>query len=324
MYTDEDLYLAVKQGIFEKNAVDRFRESIARESASSIVDEENFRLLSGFNDIFVSIAAFLLLWSLGWWCREVLGSTASFLTVAMLSWLLSLHFVKRKRLALPAIIFLFSFLIGIIGCVTDMLEPYGGYLALYGAFGTGALGAWIHWMVFRVPVTIAAGVASLVVPVLILAEDRGLLIPVMLLCGLLAFGMAMFWDSRDTERKTRKSDIAFWLHLLAAPLIVHPVFMALDILDGRNDIPGIIVIVYILLGVVSIVIDRRALMVSSLVYVIYALQQLFLSYGMVSSSAAISGIIIGSSLLLLSVFWQQSRMCLLRLTSASCRKYLPD
>src|SRR5438874_3733945 len=32
---------------------------------------------------------------------------------------------------------------------------------------------------------------------------------------------AMAFDASDRERATRRADCAFWLHLLAAPLIVH-------------------------------------------------------------------------------------------------------
>ncbi|WP_218014735.1 hypothetical protein [Candidatus Regiella insecticola] len=49
--------------------------------------------------------------------------------------------------------------------------------------------------------------------------------PYVVFCtGLLAFAGAMYWDISDLRRQTRHSDIAFWLHLLAAPLLVHPVF----------------------------------------------------------------------------------------------------
>src|SRR2546430_3225670 len=42
------------------------------------------------------------------------------------------------------------------------------------------------------------------------------------------FLFAMWWDGSDRARLTRRSDVAFWLHLLAAPMIVHPVFTLLD------------------------------------------------------------------------------------------------
>ncbi len=40
-------------------------------------------------------------------------------------------------------------------------------------------------------------------------------------CGLAVFAAAMAFDISDRERVTRRADCAFWLHLLAAPLIVH-------------------------------------------------------------------------------------------------------
>ncbi len=66
MYTDEDLYQAVKSGIFKKSAVEEFRELISNQANTKSADEENFRLISGFNDIFVSVSAFILMISAGW------------------------------------------------------------------------------------------------------------------------------------------------------------------------------------------------------------------------------------------------------------------
>ena len=55
MYTDEDLYAAVKDGVLDETAVERFRSFVSGRAHTRLVDEENFRLISGFNDIFVSI-----------------------------------------------------------------------------------------------------------------------------------------------------------------------------------------------------------------------------------------------------------------------------
>ena len=54
-------------------------------------------------------------------------------------------------------------------------------------------------------------------------------------------------------------------------------------------------------------IDRRALLVSSLVYVLWAMYALFQSTGAVELSAALTGLVIGSALLTLSAFWQPMR-----------------
>ena len=57
------------------------------------------------------------------------------------------------------------------------------------------------------------------------APARGdLMLVFLLVFGIGVFLFAMWWDASDPKRETRRADVAFWLHLLAAPMIVHPVF----------------------------------------------------------------------------------------------------
>ena len=135
----------------------------------------------------------------------------------------------------------------------------------------------------------------------------------------------MRWDSADLERITYQSDVAFWLHLASAPLLVHPLFSALGVTEGNNDITSSIAIIflYILIILVSLIINRRAFMVSSLIYVMVALTQLFNQYGMVDNGLAYVGIIIGCSLLLLSGFWHGARKILVIRLPKSIQQKIP-
>lgn len=330
MYTNEDLNAAVKAGILDEAAVEQFRAFVADTADTQSADEENFRLISGFNDIFVSISAFLLLISAGWVAAQVTPALG-FLVAAIIAWLLSIFFVLRRRLALPAILLLMAFVTSACLCVTFMLRGMGldSDLAIMAGSGVGALAAWAHWKAFHVPVTIAAGVSSLVAFIVTLVAQtevgRGVLDVLICASGIATFLLAMRWDSRDTARVTRQSDVAFWLHLLAAPMIVHPIFSGLGIFEGASGIATMlaVIVMYVLLALVSIAVDRRALMVSSLVYVLVAFRELFVSYGMVSSSLAISGIVIGTVLLLLSAFWHGSRRRLLRVLPPHFTRHLP-
>jgi hypothetical protein len=132
--------------------------------------------------------------------------------------------------------------------------------------------------------------------------------------GLAVFFLALWWDSADTARLTRKADVAFWLHLLAAPLIVHPVFSVLGVLKGETGVlqAAIVVLFYLGLGVVSLLLDRRALLVSALLYVIWTLNALLERFGVVNQNAALTALVIGSALLLLSAFWHRARARLIR------------
>src|ERR671920_137698 len=65
MYNDSELDEAVAAGVISADAAGALRAHIDRQRSSPAVDEEQFRLITGFNDIFVSIAAAILLFAVG-------------------------------------------------------------------------------------------------------------------------------------------------------------------------------------------------------------------------------------------------------------------
>jgi MFS family permease len=329
MYTDEDLTLAVKQDIFNQSDVTQFRHFINETRNSQAVDEENFRLINGFNDIFVVIASALLLASLAWLGYAVappLGGIA----LAAGSWVLAEYFVNKRRMALPAIALLLSFLIGLFA-IPILFRPEVKEFAFIASGLLTTIGAIAHWVRFRVPITVAAGAATLtagiVATVTYMFPATLLYINHFILTfGLIIFGLAMYWDSKDTLRQTRSSDVAFWLHLISAPMIVHPIFHSLGVLEGSGDlfISLVVLGLYVLLAVISIAVDRRAIMVSALTYVVYTFSALMEDFGMVSSNFAITGLCIGTSLLLLSAYWHSCRRVVLKLVPHNVQLKLPE
>jgi hypothetical protein len=139
------------------------------------------------------------------------------------------------------------------------------------------------------------------------------------------FLFAMWWDGSDRARITRRSDVAFWLHLLAAPMIVHPVFTLLGLNDGNATIAEgfIVILLYVVLGLTALAIDRRALLVSALAYVLYALNEMFRQFGAVELNVALTALVIGSALLMLSAFWHQARAVVVKPLPESLRERLP-
>jgi hypothetical protein len=352
MYSDTDLERAVAAGAISAEAAGALRRYLADQGATPIVDEEQFRLLSGFNDIFVAIASVLLLVALAWIGHDIgprLGgdgpSFSSGLFVAAAAWGLAEFFTRQRRMALPSILLLLAFTGGVFATALTGLALMIGEAAFQGsndrtaalvmaASAAIAAGAtWLHWRRFRVPITIAAGAAAVVGIVMALimfavndtALFRGAMLTGAFVLGIGVFGFAMWWDASDRERKTRRADVAFWLHLLAAPLIVHPVFQALGVLDNRVSMGSAIVVVllYILLAAVALVIDRRALMVSALAYVLYALSALFRELGAVGLNLALTALVIGSALLLLSAYWHAVRAVMIDRLPEGLRAKLP-
>ena len=355
MYSQNDLDDAVAAGAMSAESAAALRNFIETQRSAPAVDEEQFRLITGFNDIFVSIAAGILLVAVGWigqWVGQSAGLVIdrdgpSFLApaaVAVTSWALALFFTAKRRMALPSILLLLAFVgavfasVGFLG-VYIVGEPpqdqgplYAGVIgAISGAVAAAA--AWIHWNRFRVPITVAAGaaaVSAIVVGLLIAVlgdpeQYRGPILGVVLVLGIGVFLFAMRWDSSDPARLTRRSDVAFWLHLLAAPMIVHPIFTLLGLSDGHATIGEgfVVVVLYILMGLAALAIDRRALLVSALAYVLFALNELFKQFGAIELNVALTALVIGSALLLLSAFWHQAREAVVKPLPEGLRAKLP-
>src|SRR3954468_12868604 len=121
MYSDSDLEAAVAAGALSPDAAAGLRAYMDSRSATSPVDEEHFRLITGFNDIFVSIAAAILLFAVGWIGNAVgpnIGgdgpSPFAGLFVAATAWGLAEFFTKKRRMALPSILLLVAFTGGVL------------------------------------------------------------------------------------------------------------------------------------------------------------------------------------------------------------------
>lgn len=340
VYTEADLAAAVRGGVLDATAAQALRDFVARSRAPSS-DEEQFRLLSGFNDIFVTIAAVLTLFALGW-LGELVAKPAGSGLVAVAAWGLAEFFTRRRRMALPSIVLLLAFVGGVFGTVLLLIFEIQGpavpglplsphWEAFAVSAGLAALAAYGHWWRFRVPITVAAGVvAGLGAGLTVLIGEVPSVAPyswtLFLIAGVGVFALAMLWDMGDRDRVTRRTDVAFWLHLTAAPLIVHPLFQQLGLLVMDTPSSGgavAAIAIYVVLTVVALIIDRRALLVSALAYVVFAAFHLLRGTGSIGTSLAIAGLPIGGFLLLLSALWPRARAAIVRRLPMSLQARLP-
>src|SRR5207245_8674692 len=178
MYSQQELDDAVASGVITAEAAAALRAHIERQRTTSIPDEEQFRLITGFNDIFVSIAAAILLFAVGWigqWIGQAAGlvidvngpSPLAPLAVAATAWPLAMFFTAKRRMALPSILLLLAFVGGVfvtaaltltLGVGPNTLDDnpaLGGVVAAAsGAMAAGA--AWLDRRQFRAAITLAA------------------------------------------------------------------------------------------------------------------------------------------------------------------------
>ena len=150
--------------------------------------------------------------------------------------------------------------------------------------------------------------------------------------GLVILAVAMAYDARDLKRTTRFSDCAFWLHLVAAPLIVSPVITLIKQSTADSGTTSSIVLMAVFaLGLFALAIDRRALLVSSLLYFTVAVYDLLSrgsldtrSTAMTTTSLVMTLALVGAFVLMLGVFWHPLRQRLLPLVqNIGLSRYLP-
>jgi len=346
MISDDVLAQAAARGIVSSEQVSALRalaQDMKAASAPEPDDDEKLRLVSGFSDIFVTLGLALFTGALGY-LTERLGLATMWAVLTAAAWLLAEFFTRRRRTALPSIALLVLFAVAVFSSATHALSAMFGVAVepdLPDSLGAGDslifLGSalitlaltTLHYWRFRVPITIAAGTAALGIAVISLV---GAIAPgfieaylklIVLLVGLGVFALAMRFDLSDPERVTRRTDIAFWLHLLAAPMIVHPLLAQLSEGADMSTVAPAILAIFFALGVVAVVIDRRAMLVSGLVYAGYALGSLFQRVGFADTTTPLTALALGAFVLLLSAGWRPVRAGLLKLLPSHLAHRLP-
>ena len=120
---------------------------------------------------------------------------------AAVSWLLAEFFVLRRRMALPAIGLLLTFLGGVFAAPIAFNENPSEISFIISGVLT-VIAARLHWNRFMVPITVAAGTAAAVggifgVAINLYPDMEFYYMPYMFVAGLFCFGLAMYWDASD-------------------------------------------------------------------------------------------------------------------------------
>ena len=80
MYSQQDLDEAVAAGAIDATAAASLRNFIDGDRELPSVDEEQFRLVTSFNDIFVTIASLILLFAIAWIAQSIGQATGLVIT----------------------------------------------------------------------------------------------------------------------------------------------------------------------------------------------------------------------------------------------------
>ncbi len=354
MLQHDDLEAAIGAGVITQAQADAllaFAASRRGDTAGLRADEERFRFMRGFNDFFFAIGVVLL----GVGVSMYAGTTQSqigYAVAALIMWSLAELLVRRMRLVLPGMAILIFFAYFVISAVpvSALVPPHSpgqffadrlgilplmmraGPLQFAAQAAIVALAATLFYIRFRFPFAlfIAGGGAILAavtaINTLAFGYTRAPQLLLLLLCGLVAFAAAMRFDVSDRLRATRWSDCAFWLHVLAAPLIVHSLVGLVTpyafLLTTFSSV--MIVIIALLLTVVALIIDRRALLVSALAYIGSVIAYTLAHAGASGTAVGIATLVIlGILVLALGVGWTPLRRRVASLMSPKIMDRLP-
>lgn len=259
---------------------------------------------------------------------------ASLLNAAVM-WGLAEVFARSRRLFLPAIVILQFFILFLLGAIVAgyALIFFGGahqeirtrldaqpLFPLWTA-GMTALGTLVYYMRMRLPFALGqfGFWAALSLTALCFYYFPGTSLAtidwVSLGSGLLIFIAALVYDARDPQRATRYSDNAFWLHFFAAPLIFNSatslVTRAFGEAAGGVVWAVTVLAVVLAFAVVSLVINRRALIVAGLLTAIFATGILLQKTGFDGAwVAGLTLLILGGLMVLLGGGWRAARRLL--------------
>lgn len=192
---------------------------------------------------------------------------------------------------------------------------------------------------FRLPFSLGltgGGIAGFIVVAAMIANFEMTMqyLPLLsLVLGIMLFIAAVAFDARDPARTTRYSDNGFWLHFAAAPLILNGTFGLIGMAFGNEFAAGgagaliqsaatdqgqatahaaLTLLVVAALGVVSLLINRRVLIVSTLITTGVAIGVLMNAVGMGAGGLAASTLIVlGAFVLILGGSWHTVRRALL-------------
>jgi hypothetical protein len=290
-----------------------------------IGNEDDLRFLRSFGDVFIGVGLIVLALGVAA-ITGMLGGGLAYLGAAAAAYAMAEYFGRAKRAHFPTLICALAFLVFVHNGLGALLP---GSAVIAAAITVGAMA--LFYARIRLPFCIALIAVALIY---LLFAVLGMIAPdllretvgtVLVLSGLAIFIVALLYDTRDTHRRTRFADNAFWLHLLAAPLIIHGLigeavmtraesFFGVPIPQFTESDATIILIAMGVVTIIGLAINRRALIVSSLFYAGIAVGFLLRRTGLdLGGTLAVTLIVMGAMIVLLGVAWHPVRNQLIRI-----------
>ncbi|CAN7542024.1 hypothetical protein LJR030_005537 [Rhizobium sp. LjRoot30] len=315
------------------------------DAIAPVEDTEAPRFIRGFHDVLITIGIVIVLsgiWGIG-----------SFFAALPAIIILAEVLVRRQRLALPAVVLTIAYiqwifvvtLIGLDEAFGESVDPVLQFLVMAVPFPVALLP--FYWR-YRIPLSLGLlilSVFTLALALVFMGLSRATGDPdfvsnrpaisstILLVTALGLFAVAMWYDLSDRLRISRRSDIAFWLHLVAAPALLYSmlafVFLGKfdsSIFSGDAGATKALVVVgiVILFMAVGLIIDRRAFVTSGLVSLGLATASILQKMQAQPESYAFATLlIVGLIVLTIGVGWPHFRRWIFAALPPALKEKLP-
>lgn len=344
MLNEKQLAEAVEKGIISDAQFKELKQLSGAQSGTSshqddlVAQDEAPRFFRSFNDIFIGLGVGILGYALHYASSLFTGNNNIFTFIAPvvaagIFWLLGEWLTARRRINFPSIIISLFFT---YFCVTGLMKGYELFffpldgktdpLGVITVCGLASALIGSFFARFKLPFSVllfAGSIAVFVISILLGLVGSDAIEPylrwIILAIGLSVFSAAMWFDMQDPLRSKRTSDQGFWLHLLAAPIITHSVLWSSlePLISAKSNAPDassanlmviIVLCMFVLFSSVALVIDRRAMLISSLGYAAAALGYIIYKFNIEGNVAmVITLVLIASLILTLGTGWYSLR-----------------
>jgi len=333
----DSLSVAVREGVITQAQADAILAIKVRREGG----DEPFALVNNFGDLFLCLGLLIVYLSMSRFAGMFgVAPTTVFLLFAALFWVLAEIFVFKARRKFPAVVSVLLFIwLGVQAYMTVAPDSFSWTSILAGRGEIGLLGVLtalfaITLIRFRLPILVlglAVSAVGLVFTYAMRHVEPLAAFSVLALCGAALLAAGIYLDSRDRDRKGQEHEWALWLFVVGSPLMVHGMMLyvlkdhvamfAIGVSSGNPDllIAQLGTVVWMISGLalaftfVGLVLDRRSLVASSLLYFTAVL-----TYAAYQSGAGMMVIVagvplaIGLLVIVLGLAWNPLRNLVLR------------
>ena len=333
----DSLSIAVREGVISQAQADAILAIKARSEGG----DEPFTLVNNFGDLFLCLGLLIVYMSMSRFAGMLgLDPIAVYLMFAALFWVLAEVFVFKARRKFPAVVSVLLFIwLGVQAYMAIAPNSFSWTAIFAGRGEIGLLGVLTALFVvtmirFRLPILVfglAVSAVGLIFTYAMRHVEPLAAFSVLALCGAALIAAGIYLDSRDRNRTGQQHEWALWLFVVGSPLMVHGVMLyvlkdhlAMFALGASSGNPDLLIaqlgtVVWVISGlalaftVVGLILDRRSLVASSLLYFTAVL-----TYAAYQSGAGLTVIVaavplaIGLLVIVLGLAWNPLRNLVLR------------